>query len=243
MQGETSRAPSPHYLGILGKHQAGLQPLEALCQRFCLSAPSDHRTKLTKSARNPSDPKQRHDPPKVTKQGTPAQPEAEPGSHDSSSPGFALGGDRDRAVKAGTDCKRRVPTGHFRLASRSTRAENAFQVALPPAGSSALCWASFVCSWPGSSPRCPTRWACCWAALLAVSQPACFTPEGPFTQKGLTRVERPTFDLLTSHMERWLGARIYTQKKPEMQVCGETRLWKAFSGRHDPSLGSARRES
>lgn len=57
---ETSRAPTPHYLGTLGKHQAGLKPLEALSQCFRLSAPSDHRAKLTESARNPSDPKQRH---------------------------------------------------------------------------------------------------------------------------------------------------------------------------------------
>lgn len=155
LQGETSTAPTPHYLGILGKHQAGLQPAEALCQCFHLSAPSDHRTKLTRSARNPSDPKQRHDPPKVTKRGAPAQPEAEPGSSDSSSPDFALRGDRARAVKAGTDCRRCVPAGHFHLAPRSTRAANAFQVALPPAGSSALCWASFVCSCPGSSPSYP----------------------------------------------------------------------------------------
>lgn len=98
-------APTPHYLEILGKHQAGLQPPEALCQCFHLSTPSDHRTKFTRSARNPRDSKQRHDPPpKVTKRGAPAQPEAEPGSSDASSPDFALRGDRARAVQVGTDC-------------------------------------------------------------------------------------------------------------------------------------------
>ena len=140
LQGATSTMWKPHHLGIRGQHQAGLQPLEALCQRFCLSTPSGHRTKLTESARNPSDPKQRHDPPKVTKQGTPAQPEAKPGSSDPSSPGFALRGDRARAVKAGTDCKRRALAGHFRLAPSSTALKTRFrslylqQAPLPCAG-------------------------------------------------------------------------------------------------------------
>lgn len=61
----------------------------------------------------------------------------------------------------------------------------------------------------------PTRQACCWAALSAVSQPACFTPEGPFTQGGLTGAER-----LPSHMKSQLGAsaaRVCTREKPETQ--------------------------
>ena len=134
---------------------------------------------------------------------------------DASSPDFALRGDTDRAVQAGTDCRRHVPAGHFHLAPRSTRAANAFQVALPPAGSSVLCWVSFVCSWPGSSLSYPPRQACCWAALPAVSQPARFTPEGPFTQGSLAGAER-----LPSHVKSQLGAsaaHVCTWEKPDTQ--------------------------
>lgn len=66
--------------------------------------------------------------------------------------------------------------------------------------------ASFVCSWPWSLPSCPTEQLCCWAALAAVSQCDCFTPEGSFCTKVLMEAERLTFDLLTAHMQRQLEA-------------------------------------
>lgn len=52
-------------------------------------------------------------------------------------------------------------------------------------------------------------------------QSACLVyPEGPSAQKGCTGAERPAFDLLTSHMERWLRAsaeRVCARERPEMQ--------------------------
>lgn len=73
----------------------------------------------------------------------------------------------------------------------------------------------------------PPRQACCWAALPAVGQPACFIPEGSFTQGGLAGAER-----LPSHVKSQLGASIARVGKTRNAV-------KVFSGRHDPSLGSA----
>lgn len=61
------------------------------------------------------------------------------------------------------------PPGPLRLAPRGTRAENAFRVALPPAGSPALHGAPFVCPWPvppqGSPRGRPVAGQLCWLSV------------------------------------------------------------------------------